>query len=238
MDTELSFGTGLSQSQATAINAAADLGRRLQDDFPGIAGRYRGGEFTGVIAEDLRISGEYGVSDRVARVAVRYAISGYPGGLGIDSYLGLITDESELEELASEHKRRNSRETGRREAEEGIGVHGRSKEERRSYASKAGKVGGAVSYERRVGIHGQSREERRERALASHRARGLTPWSEEEAKDVLAMMEDPGFTYQTGNHRGKRNAKLIARTLNERYHGGGVVRTNSSVQFYYKSRKK
>ena len=93
----------LSTEQFGAITRGIELGRTLQKDHPEIAVIYGYHPQTD-ISKMLDIQSEYGVSDEVARAGVHRAINGHEEGFGIESYVGLISDEEERERIGREHK--------------------------------------------------------------------------------------------------------------------------------------
>jgi len=72
----------------------------------------------------------YGVSERIARNAIQYALRGYPGGYLVASYGGLITDVDELARIVTGYRKQ----TGNKLKRQKKGFCGLSKEEHRKVA--------------------------------------------------------------------------------------------------------
>ena len=90
--------------QISDTKKSINLGRILQRNHPEIAELYRGSkESLSKVAEKLDIQSEYSVSDDVAVTGVRYAIVGHEGSLGIESYVGFISEE-ERKRIKEKHK--------------------------------------------------------------------------------------------------------------------------------------
>ena len=90
--------SNLLNEQFGAISQSINLGRTLQKEHPEIADIY--GYYSQVdIPEMLDIQSKYGVGDDIAMNGVHFAIIGHEEGFGIESYVGLITDEEELKRL-------------------------------------------------------------------------------------------------------------------------------------------
>ncbi len=85
------------------------------------------------IARRLGLMKLYGVSERVSRNAIAYALRGYFGGCGVESYEGLVTDVEELDRIA----RGYHAQTGRRLRRQKIGICGQSKEDQRKAVAAA-----------------------------------------------------------------------------------------------------
>lgn len=146
--------------QKLVIGLNIELGRTLHVTHPEIAELYRQGHTRSDIADELGVSGVYGVSKNVAISAVGFALRGYEGHLewvSLDRYNGLLSDE-ELDRIAIEHNRECGKVIGQEMYEKGIGIHGRSTEER----SAAGRKGGRLAFENGLGIFGISPERKRE----------------------------------------------------------------------------
>ena len=146
----------LTVEQLFAIRKSGEVGKRLQEDFPEIADRYRNGMTMHEISLEYCIQELYDVSREVARGAIRYALGGHNFG-GI-LYLGLIEDEEERRNLGLDHLR----EHGKATYEMGKGIHGRTAEQ----MSEHGRKGGEALYERGLGIHGMTSEQRTEHGKA------------------------------------------------------------------------
>ena len=190
----------LSREQFGAITRSIKLGRTLQEDHPKIAEMYIH-HTQSEIAKILEIQSKYGVSNEVALTGVRYAINGHEGSLGIEGYVGLITDEEELKRLR-----------------EGRKVAGSQK-------------GGRTTYEQGIGVHGRTAKQMSEDALKSTIARGRTPWTDEEKEFAYMLSQEQEYQHPNGsNNPGKPNNDLIAFILNAEYHDYKEVRSTGAVQ--------
>ena len=193
----------LSNEQFGAITRGIELGRTLQKEHPEIAVMY--GYYSQTdIPKMLDIQSEYGVSDNVARSGVHYAINGHEEGFGIESYVGLITDEEELKRLEEGRKVQCGRKGGRKTYEERLGIHGRTAEQMSEDGRKAGRKGAI--------------------------AQGKTPWSDEEKEFAYLLSQEQEYQHPNGsNNPGKSNNELIAFALNIEYHGCKEVRSTQAV---------
>jgi len=117
----------------SAIAMSVQLGRRIQRDHAEVVALYRRLTPLSTIVHKLGLIDAYGVSERIARNAVEYAIRGYHWGLGVASYEGLITDGEELDQIVSGYRIK----IGRMIRRQKMGIFGLSKEEQ----SKAGCAG-------------------------------------------------------------------------------------------------
>ncbi len=85
------------------------LGRKIQDEFPEIAGDYLNEMYLKEIVTKYDFPHRYRISIPVGKSAVHYALSGFEGGHfhggNVDAYPGLITDRAVLTDLA--HKLRS-----------------------------------------------------------------------------------------------------------------------------------
>lgn len=71
------------------------------------------------------------------------------------------------------------------------------------------------------------------------RARGRTPWSNEEKQYALDLSNNPTYQHQNGSHKGRPDYELIALALNIKYHTCEEVRyTNSVASFIRDTRRK
>ena len=149
--------SSLTREQIVTIKRAAELGKRLQEDFPEIADRYRNGMTLPEISLEYCIQELYDTTSRdVARNAVRDALGGYDFG-GI-SYPGLIEDDEERRNIGLEHMR----ESGKANYEMRKGIHGLTPEQR----SETSRKGGKALYETRKGVHGMTAEQQSEHGKA------------------------------------------------------------------------
>ena len=122
------MGNELTNEQCAAISRSIKLGEALIKDHSEIADLYRGGMFAPIIAEELNIQLEYGVTEKIAMEGVKRAIAGHNGGFNLDSYVGLIPKE-EGKRLGREHMQENNRENGRKAHENKLGMFGRTAEQ-------------------------------------------------------------------------------------------------------------
>ena len=191
--------SNLSNEQFGAIARGIKLGRTLKEDHPEIADIY-GYYFQADIPIMLEIQSKYGVSDSVALRGVHYSIKGHKEGFGIEGYVGLITDEEELKRLGREHM-----------------VQG-------------GQKGGQTTYEQGIGVHGRTAEQKSEDRLKATIARGQTPWTDEEREFAYMLSQEQEYQHPKGsNNPGKPNNELIAFALNIEYHDCNEVRSTQAV---------
>ena len=124
---------------------SADLGRRLQREHPEVVAMYRRLTPLSTIVHKLGLIDGYGVSERIARNAIEYAIRGYHWSLGVASYEGLITDVEELDKIVSGYRKK----IGRRLRRQKRGICGQSKEEQRKACYAGAKAVGWIVYTKR-----------------------------------------------------------------------------------------
>jgi hypothetical protein len=108
----------------------------------------------------------------------------------------------------------------------GVGIHGMSREQRIENAGKAGRR----AVELGVGIHEMTREQRVEHARKITIGKGLVPWDSEESEYVYILSQRPEYRIQKGPGKGKINARLIAKEINESYHNGNPIRSRNSIK--------
>ena len=207
-------GSSFTVAQLVAIKKAAEVGKRLQEDFPEIADRYRNGMTMPEISLEYCIQELYDATSReVARIAVRYALEGYDFG-GI-SYPGLIEDPEERRNIGLEHNRANGKAT----YDMGKGVHGQTVEQ----LSENGRKGGKAAYEMGKGIHRLTPEQRSEAGRKSGETNyemgkgvhGLTPeqLSENGRKGGEATYEMGkgvhGLTPEQLSENGRKGSKVL-----------------------------
>jgi len=96
------------------------------------------------IARRLGLVKHYGVSERIARNAIQYAIRGYPGGWRVASYEGLITDVDELARIVTGYRKK----TGNKLKRQKKGFCGLSKEEHRKVAIAGARAVGWIVFTR------------------------------------------------------------------------------------------
>ena len=243
-------GSSFTVEQLFAIRKAGELGKRLQEDFPEIVDKYRNGRTMPKISLEYCIQELYDASRNVALNAVRYALVGYDFD-GI-SYPGLIEDDEELRNIGLEHKR----ESGKANYERGLGVHGRTAEQKSENSRKGGEAayemgkgihgrtaeqmsehgrkGGEAAYEMGKGIHGRTAEQMSEHGRKNAMARGFVPWVPAEETNEhytfseleIAFMFSQCPEYRRGKH--VKGAK-IADELNVIFHNREPVRKGIAV---------
>ena len=200
--------SSLTGEQLFAIRRAAELGKRLQEDFPEIADRYRNGMTQPEISLEYCIQELYDTTSRdVALAAVHFALGGYDFG-GI-SYPGLIEDPEERRNIGLEH----NRESGKATYEMRKGVHGLTAEQQ----SENGRKNGKAAYEMRKGIHGMTPEQRSETSRKGGKAlyetrkgvHGMT--AEQQSEHGKALYEMGlgihGMTTEQRRENGRKNGK-------------------------------
>ena len=111
----------------SALSMSADLGLRIQSDHLEVVAMYRRFTPLSTMARKLGLMKLYGVSERIARNAIEYALRGCPGGHRVASYEGLITDADELKAIVTGYRTK----TGNKLKRERKGICGQSKEEHR-----------------------------------------------------------------------------------------------------------
>ena len=240
-------GSSLTVEQLVAIRRSGEVGKRLQEDFPEIADRYRNGMTQPEISLEYCIQELYDTTSRdVARIAISYALRGYDFG-GI-SYPGLIEADEERRNIGLEHNREN----GKAAYEMGKGIHGMTAEQQSEH-SKAlyemgkgingmtteqrrenGRKNGKAAYEKGKGIHGLTAEQRSENSRKNVIARGLVPWVLAEETNEHYTFSEVETAYRLAQcpeyRRGSliKNAK-IADELNVIFHNEGPVRKGIAV---------
>lgn len=231
---------GYDPVQITAMIRSINLGRTLQTEIgQELEQFYRSGRSLSEAVKEFELESKYGVTFDVARIAVQRALSGHTSdSLGVETYVGLISDNAERERLAREH----NTEQGRKKYENSEGIHRLSSEEKRNAGLKGGSIGGLkggrITYELKKGIHGRSQEQRVKDAhtagpiggKASALARGFVPWTNEEIKTAYELGNQPEYQHNQGSSRPGLpvNAK-IALQLNTMYHQGNPIRNAKAV---------
>ena len=129
----------------SAISMAADLGRRIQSDHAEVVAMYRRFTPLSTMVRRLGLMKGYGVSERIARNAIEYALRGFPGAYRVASYEGLITDSDELKAIVSGYRKK----TGNRLKREKKGLCGLTKEEQRKAAIAGAKAVGWIVFTKR-----------------------------------------------------------------------------------------
>ncbi len=214
----------LPESQRSAIRFAVSIGRRIQDDFPGIADDFRKNSSVRRISIDYDVAKHYRTTPTVAFKAVSRALKGYGGELGDVPYDGLIP-LGEFEELVTKH----TKDVSDQQKKNGTGIFGLSKKELSDNGKEGGKKGGTTSYERGKGYHSFSPEEKRAQGQKAATNRGDVPWSDEEITVLLQLPNNPHYM------RGKlRRTTSMAEFLNNKFHNNNPVRNCSSVSQAYR----
>jgi len=129
----------------SAISMAADLGRRIQSDHVELVAMYRRFTPLSTMARRLGLMKGYGVSERIARNAIEYALRGFPGGYRVAGYEGLIMDPDELKVIVSGYRKK----TGKNLKRQKKGICGQSKEEQRKAAIAGAKAVGWIVFTKR-----------------------------------------------------------------------------------------
>ena len=255
----------LTQEQLTAIKRAALAGRRIQKDHPEVTEKWKGGKYLNEIITEEDLDGEYNLTIEVARHALGYALRGYNGGLGVDSYDGLIPVE-EFEQISKEHQSTNLEEIhgwlarapfqersrigrlgGSSSYRRGAGIHKLDSKGK----SKAGKKGGLSLKNKGMGIFAQTEEERREASLRGVKALGHIAWVEEKSTEdfycfsekeyAYRLSQSPDFQHPSGANQGRPKYQNIAEVLNRLYHNGKTIRNarsvNSTLFLYIRDKK-
>lgn len=115
-----------------------------------------------------------------------------------------------------------------------VGIHALTREQRVENAGKAGRRARELG----VGIHGMTHEQRSEHGRKIALLRGQTPWKLRETfEDVdypYSVLSEKEFAYRLSQDPRykwgrKANNTLIAKKLNELYHGGKQIRTRLAV---------
>ena len=140
----MSYRSGKART-LSAITMAAELGRRIQSNHAEAASLYRSITPLSTIARRLRLMKLYGVSERVARNAIEYAIRGCPGLYRVARYEGLITDADELKAIVSGYRKK----TGDKLKRQKKGICGLTKEQQRKAVVAAMKALGWTLLQRK-----------------------------------------------------------------------------------------
>ena len=127
--------------QLMAINMRFRLGRKLQENYgEEIKSLYSGGYTLSQIVDKLEIHEKYNISDHLARNSIYTAITGHDGKFNVEGYDGLFIEE-ERERIGKEHMVEAGKKNGKSTYENGLGIFSFSKEERRAFAAKGGRIG-------------------------------------------------------------------------------------------------
>jgi len=222
------MASSLSAKQIKSMKQEACLGGTLQVDMPEIAEDYLKYSAPQIV-ENRGVCKKYSVGAVIAENAVRLAIRGHEGALGIPPYKGLITNAEELRRLAREHQARNFKSltheqryaNGRIAYEKGLGVHGFTEKQR----FEASQRGGIAARDGNFGFHAFNEQKRKEISRNALIAQGYVPWEPEAEARVLELAQDPA--YQCGN-KGP-SYERIAKQINLEFHNGQRVRTRHSI---------
>lgn len=147
--------SNLNERQRAVLKRAANLGIVIQREFPEVAEDYRAGRLVPEIIAQYDVLSRYGVGRNVAIKAILFAIQGYNGGIGVNSYRGLI-DSSELEELRDGIIQRA---INNRISEAHLGVSESRSEEAQEHISTAASRIGRRDYELKRGLFALSKKQ-------------------------------------------------------------------------------
>jgi hypothetical protein len=232
----------LSPQQLGAIRRKIRLGKEIQVEYPQVASMYRKGMFAEEIVEELGLNIKYDATIKNISDTVRCAIRGHDGTFGIDSYVGLIEDQIELERLHREHKARaghiNGLILGPKMYATGRGAFSLAAERRREVSQRAGLVGGQSTYKKGKGIFSLSAAELRENSRKGTLARGQKPWTDKEKQDTLHLATLPKYQHKKGKNRDLPNWKLIVKQNSVDHHDGKYERPFRSIQETIRQYKK
>lgn len=218
----------MESKQFAGIRRAIILGKTLQTDLgENLRDFYKNGGTISQAIEEFDVRETYGVTYNVARVGIRLALAGSPwDNRNIEPYEGLIEDEIEREKIRLEHLTESGKSIGDRMYVEGKGIHTQTPEERRKLAFRGGKTMGNKAYKEKLGVHARTQAQMREDSLKAVRARGGTPWFDEEIKLINELKRDGYKTLE------------IAQALNGSFHNGEEIRTVHAVGYIlYQYRK-
>jgi len=232
--------------QRIAVIEGIRIGHQLQMDYPEIADDFRRGESYTTLATKYGVAEKYQVSPGIARIAVKWSLSGYDGRYrgfgGCTKFKGLIA-KPELEQICADHEISG----GIKAREMGLGVHSLTEEER----LKIAKRGGDSTYKQRKGVFARLYERHVKDSVnagrEAARQRGQVPWVElsegkiSEIEFAHLLSQKPEYQYGAGQGVcvGAANMRAIADKLNEVYHQGENVRKPRPVSFaLWRYRKK
>lgn len=200
------FNSKLDQSKMGAIKQGIELGVRIQKLFPLIVEDYKEGKSLNELVRDYNIQEVFRVRNRVAQMAMFYALKGYNGyfdSFTEPAYSGLM-NISEFKRAAEEHHI----ECGRK-----LGL---------SYGKKVGRL----TYKKGIGVHSMSYEERRKAGQEGMMKRGYFPWSDKEIKKLYKLSQNPNYQCQSGN---RIKAIKIAEKINNIFYKGKEIRTPRAI---------
>ena len=200
------MSTKFEKSQVTALKLSASIGRKLQIDLGyKLSESYRRGMTREQIINYFDIKGLYHASGNVAGKAIYFAITGYNGNLGGETYEGLIGMD-ELSSLRKQHEIDN----GIKIFRDSKGIHAMTTIERRKLSQKT--------------IGNLSKQQRKEIVRLATISRGQIPWEDEEIAELIKCLGDK--SYKKGN---LSDNVAIARRLNEVFYRNRTVRDRLSV---------
>jgi len=97
------------------------------------------------MARRLGLVKGYGVSERIARNAIEYALRGFPGAYRVARYEGLITDADELKAIVSGYRKK----VGNKLKRQKRGICGQSEEEHHKAGLAGAKAVGWIVFSER-----------------------------------------------------------------------------------------
>lgn len=216
------------------------LGQQLQNEHPEIADMYRAGKRHAEIDEDLDVSSRYGVTSVVARIAIGNAIKGSMGVVGLEGYVGLITDVVELEEIRKQHQIEGSHKSyrdgtgihamtfserqaagrvggsigGSKSVEKKLGIHAMTDEQRKAAGHKGGSISGKRNYQLKKGVHGRTKKEMSEHTKIGLRNQGYVPFIEREETDVFTRLGELEYAFMlTKSPEYQRKSRINAKKI-------------------------
>lgn len=208
-----------------AIALSLKLTREMLPYADEMARLYREGKSYEEIADTFFPDNRY---PGIVYSAIRKLFYGHPGGMGIQSFEGIIP-EDELKKLEKMHRRN----TGNRTRSEGKGIHSLSYEERARNGKIGGRTSGRKSVDEKTGIHALSNEERAQNSRRLHQSRGVVLWTDEELSTISSYAQTPQY---------RRNFASLANRINLEYHQGKEVRDagtiKSALARYRKAKKR
>lgn len=167
------FYAELDESQKGAIRLGIELGTKVKQLFPSIAKDYRKGKSLSDLVKEYNIKELFNIKEKVAQMAVYWALIGYDGHFRLFSeptYSGLMSP-LEVKAIAKNHHI----ESGRR-----LGL-------------TQGKRSGQITFEKRKGVHGLSYTEKRKYSQKGIIEQGNIPWEDEEIKKLYELSQDAGY---------------------------------------------
>lgn len=196
----------ITNKQHGAITKSVRLGLQIQKDYPQVAGSHISGNSLTEITKNFCFQIIYGTDFKIAREAVRKALSGYNGNLRDfpERYSGLI-NQDELKKLEKIHKLDGAKKA----LENRLGICGLTIEERKIYSREAVIAQGKTPW-----------IERKE-------TENFSNLSEIEFAYMLSQSSE--FLLMRGTNKGKVNLEKIASLLNQFYHYDRKIRTADNL---------